>query len=90
MNKLTEIDNQASDALLELQVEREHAETFNSILINDVVETSAIEYPYEKSVAKAMVCSMYDSLVKIDEAAIWLGNLLSELKTMAKDQNNKI
>lgn len=31
MNKLTEICVQISDALLELQVERKQAETFNSI-----------------------------------------------------------
>lgn len=94
MNKLTEIYNQASDALLELQVEREHASTFNSIILNTVVYKTVpvitvpvITLPYESSVVAAVTDSMCNCFNRMDKAVHQLENLLSELKTIAKEAN---
>ena len=89
MNKLTEIYNQASDALRELQVEREHASTFNSIILNTVVYKTVpvITLPYESSVVAAVTDSMCNCFNRMDKAAHRLENLLSELKTIAKETN---
>ena len=86
MDEVTKIYNHASDVLLELQVERGHAATFNQILLNTLVYNAVpvIITPYENSIAEAVTASICDTLRRIDKAAQQLETLLEELKNAAE------
>lgn len=88
MEKAMTIDDffrEANDLLCELSIEQDHAKTFNNLLVDAIVDTSIIEYPYERSVAEATTHSMLISFVQMEEKISQLNALLMKLKPIAKE-----